>query len=94
MFLEEDGLAMESPMSSIPPEFYIQYLEHICIVFILNKYKILGYFKCVDNILVIYSDETTDINDMLLEFNTVSPKLKFMLELEKNYKIIFLNVTI
>jgi len=31
---------------------------------------------------------------MLLEFNTVSPKLMFMLELEKNYKIMFLDITI
>jgi hypothetical protein len=28
----------------------------------------LGYFIYVDNILVIYNDETTDISDMLLEF--------------------------
>jgi len=81
-------------MSSIPTKFYIQYLEHFCITTILNKYKILDYFSFADNILVIYNDETTNISDMLLEFNTVSPKLKFLLELEKNDKIIFLIITI
>lgn len=54
--------------SSTPSKYYIQYLEHICITTVLNKYKMLGYFIYVDNILVIYNDETTDISDMLLEF--------------------------
>ena len=43
---------MEAPTSPIPSEFYIQYLEHICIVFIINKYKILGYFSCVDSTVI------------------------------------------
>ena len=37
---------------------------------------------------------TSVINDMLQEFNTVAPKLKFTLELEENNKTNFLDINI
>jgi len=37
---------------------------------------------------------TIVINDMLQEFNTVAPKLKFTFELEENDKTNFLDITI
>lgn len=85
---------MGAPASSILFEFYIQYLEHIFITLILDKYKILGYFRYVDDIIVIYNEESTNISDMLSELNTMSPKRKFTSKLEENGNISFLDITI
>jgi DNA mismatch repair ATPase MutL len=48
----------------------------------------------VDDILIIYSTQYTNIDDTLQEFNTVHPELKFMLEKETQNKINYLNLTI
>jgi len=61
---------------------------------ILGKHKVVGYFRYVDDILIIYNEKSTNINNMLFEFNTVSPKPKFTLELDINGRINFLDITI
>jgi hypothetical protein len=58
-----------------------------------TRIQILGYFRYLDDILVIYIEKSADIEDMLSEFNS-SPKLKFTSELEENGKINFLDITI
>jgi len=54
-FLQTDGLAMGAPTSSVLPELYIQYLENTTILDILCKFKILGHFRYVDDILIVYN---------------------------------------
>jgi hypothetical protein len=61
-----------------------------------NKYLAQNtrYFRFVDDILFIYKEEFTNINDMLSEFNTWLPKQKLTSELEENGKINLLDFTI
>jgi hypothetical protein len=67
----------------------------LCVFFIpiLQEYRILGYYRYLDDILVIYNEKSADIKDMLSEFS-LSPKLKFTSEVEENGKINFLDITI
>jgi len=58
-----------------------------------NPRRILGYFRYLDDILVIYNEKSAVIKDMLSEFS-LSPKLKFSSEVEENGKISFLDITI
>jgi hypothetical protein len=46
------GLAMGAPSSAILSEIYLQHLEHTKIIDILTQH-IMGYFRYVDDILVI-----------------------------------------
>jgi hypothetical protein len=38
----------------------------------LVKYNIIGYFRYVDDILIVYNNNQTDIHDMLNAFNNLS----------------------
>ena len=60
----------------------------------LEKQNIKGYFRYVDDILLVYIDNTTNIHKVLDEFNNLTPKLKFTLEEEQNNQINFLDITI
>ena len=60
---------------------------HTCMQ--LTEHRILGYFRYVDDIQIIWNEKSTDINGMLSEFSTTSPKLEFTSEQEENGKINF-----
>ena len=52
-YKQTDGLAMGAPTSAILAEVYIQHMEHTQIYDILNKQNIIGYFRYVDDILIV-----------------------------------------
>jgi hypothetical protein len=85
---------MGAPSSAILAEIYLQYIESINIYDINQKHNVIVYFRYVDNILLVYNEETTNINLTLQEFNNVHPKLIFTIEKEENSKINFLDITI
>jgi len=93
-YMQIEGLAMGAPTSSIMSEVYLQFLENNGIYKILTKHSIKVYFRYVDDILIIYDIHQTNIEDVLLEFNKLVPKLKFTIEKEENQKINFLDLTI
>jgi hypothetical protein len=82
VYIQSEGLAMGAPTSSIFSELYLQYLENSTIYNLLIKYSIIGYFRYVDDILIVYNESTTNIDDLLDQFNNVSPKLDFTIERE------------
>jgi len=61
---------------------------------LLKKHRIEGYFRYVDDILVVYNDDNTNIYNVLEDFNNLAPKLKFTLDEEQNNQISFLDITI
>jgi hypothetical protein len=56
-YVQHDGLTMGAPTSSILSEFYLQHLEHSKIYDILLNFNIVGYFRCVDDLLIIYNEK-------------------------------------
>lgn len=60
----------------------------------LTEHWIIGHFRYVDDIRIIFNEKSTNINGMLSEFSTKSSKLKFTSELEENGKLIFLDIII
>ena len=53
-----------------------------------------GYFRYVDDILVVYKDNLTNIKDILNLFNNVTPGRVFTLEQEQNGRLNFLYLPI
>jgi hypothetical protein len=86
IFRQNKGLAMGAPSSSILSEVYLQCVEYTVIYDILLRNQILGYFCYVDDILIVYDADLTNINKV---FNT----MQFTVEEEKNNQINFLDVT-
>jgi hypothetical protein len=93
IYQQNEGMVMGSPASSILSEVYTQHMEGTTIPMILSKHNIKGYYRYVDDVLIVYTDNTTNTHTVLDEYNSISPKLDFTLE-EQNDKINFLEFTI
>ena len=93
-YIQTEGLAMGTPTSAILSEIYLQFLENNVIYNILKTHKITGYFRYVDDILIIYNNMESNIYEVLNDFNQIAPKLKFTIEEETERKLNFLDITI
>ena len=93
-YLQKKGLAMGAPTYSILSEIYLQHLENTEIFNILTNSGIEGYFRYVDDILLIYNKNHTDIGEIVVSFNVLTPSLNFTLEQEVDNKLNFLDITI
>jgi hypothetical protein len=85
---------MGAPTSAPLAEIFIQHLEHTIIYKILKKHQIIDYSRYVDDILIIYNEHHTNIDNTLDEFNRIHPKIKFTIEKETQNKINYLDLTI
>ena len=83
-----------APTSSIFSEIYMQYLEHTKVFDILVKHKLVGLFRYVDDILILYKETTTNIHEILDMFNNISPTLTFTMDTQNDNMINFLYITI
>jgi GTPase SAR1 family protein len=61
---------------------------------ILVQNRIIGYFRYVDDILIVYNDSITNIHDVFNSFNNLTRNIKFTMEKETDNSINFLDVTI
>jgi hypothetical protein len=64
---------MGAPLSSMFSEIFLQHIEITKIIHILLQYHIVGYFLYVDNILIAYRQNLTNIHDVLACFNKLTP---------------------
>jgi hypothetical protein len=85
---------MGAPTSSVLPEIYLQFMEHTELYTILMQNNILGYFRYVDDISIIYNETTTNIDELLDSFNNAFPTMTFTIEKEVDNSINFLDITI
>jgi hypothetical protein len=58
------------------------------------KTKIIGYFRYVDDILMIYNETKTNIDETIVEFNEKDTTIRFSMEKEQHNSINFLDLTI
>ena len=93
MILKE-GLAMGAPTSGLRAEFFLQNLENIHLAHLTEKHKIAGYFRYIDDILLIHDPDHTSIQDITNDFKSLYPNLKFTTELQTNNKLNHLDITI
>jgi hypothetical protein len=93
-FQQLEGLPLGAPTSSILSEIYLQHLEHNNIINILSKFHIINYNRYVDDIFILYDKNTTNIQDVINEFNKLHKNLQFTIEKENNKKLNFLDISI
>ena len=96
LYIQEEGLAMDAPNSSIFSEIYLQHIENTKIIGILLEHHTLVCFRYVDDILVVYKNDTTYKHDVLRVdiFNSIIPIMEFAMGDEKENKINFIAITI
>jgi len=56
---------MVAPTPLITSEVYLQYLEYTYIIDIFKKYGIIGYFRNVNDIIIVYSFIHTRAEEIL-----------------------------
>jgi hypothetical protein len=66
---------MGAPTSAILGEAYTQYTEHKNLHPMLKKHQIIGYFRYIDDILIIYNQNKTSTEET--EFNKQTTSIKF-----------------
>jgi hypothetical protein len=54
----------------------------------------MGYFRYVDDILVVYDKTVTNIDEVLDSFNRITPTINFTIEKERENTINFLDIAI
>ena len=94
IYVQNEGLMIGAPAFSIFSEIYLQNLENTKITKLLLKHEVEGYFIYINDILILYKEDQTNIHNVLDYFNSVTPNMKFTLEKEENNKINFLDITI
>ena len=85
---------MGAPSLAVLSEVYLQHLEHTEIIKIITQHNILGYFRHVDDILMVYDENSTDIHEVHTAFNKLAPTIKFTIETETDNNINFLDIAI
>ena len=84
---------MESPLAPALAEVFLTKLENECIINSSNPFRILLYYRFVDDIFVILP-ENVDENELLKYLIVFINNLRFTLEHEQNNKLNFLDVLI
>jgi hypothetical protein len=77
---QRDGLAMGAPSSGLIAEFFLQHLEHKHLKWLTEKHKLINYHRYVDDILLIFDGEHTNIQLIVEDFNSLHPNMQFTAE--------------
>jgi hypothetical protein len=85
---------MGAPSSSLIAEMFLQHTEHQHMAQISAKHKIINFFCYVDDILIIFDLNHSNIQAILADFNILHPKLQFTTEAEKDNAINYLDINI
>jgi hypothetical protein len=70
-------------MGAPTSEIYLQYIENTKIFDILLKHHITEYFLYVDDILIVYKKDKTNVYDDRNTFNDIMLSMVFNMEEEK-----------
>ena len=84
---------MDITTSRIFPEIYLQYLDNTVSLSILVQHRIIGYFQCLNDILIVYLQITTNIRDYIIIFNNFTPTIHFTIKEDSENTINFLDIT-
>jgi hypothetical protein len=81
---QTDGLAIGAPSSSIISEIFLQYIENTHLPHLTQKHRLVNYVRYIDDILLIYDSQHTDLHSILHDFNSLHQNLHFIGEIEQN----------
>jgi len=85
---------MNAPSSGLIAEFFLQHTENTHLARLAHKHRIIDYFRYVDDILLIFDPNHSDIQSILTDFNELHPNLHFTAETERDNTINYLDFSI
>jgi hypothetical protein len=84
---------MGAPTSAILAEVFMQHYEHNYIINILQKHNVTDYYQYIDDILIIYNEDNTNIDNTLTEFNTIHPNIQYTIEKQNDNTLNYLDIS-
>jgi hypothetical protein len=94
IIIQNDGLAMGAPSSSIIAEIFLQHAENLHLASLAQKLIVINYFLYVDYILLIFAPNHSNVQAILTDFNVLNPRLHFTEETEVNNSLNYLDISI
>jgi len=94
IIIQQDGLAMGAPSSGLIAKMFLQHLEHLHLTHLVHKHHLINYCRYVGDIFLIFDSKNTSIQNILKDFNTLHPKLKFTAEMEESHALNYPDITI
>jgi hypothetical protein len=85
---------MVAPSSRLIAEIFLQNMEHTHLVHLTQKHNIINYCRYVDDILIIFDPNHTTLEMILIDFNSLHPKLQFTAETENDHILNYLDISI
>ena len=85
---------MGAPSPGLIAEMFLQHIEHLHMAHLTHRHRIINYCGYVDDILLIFNSNHTNIQVILDDFNTLNPKLHFTVEAERDHTINYLDISI
>ena len=73
---------MGAPFSGLISGIFLQQFEHSHITDLTQNHGIINYCRYVDDILILYDPNQSDIHKILNDFNSLHPKFLFTAEPE------------
>jgi hypothetical protein len=93
-YIQKSGLPMGSPLSPLFSDIFMSTIEDKIMNSKFAKLNINFWFRYVDDILAGFIGTERQLNSFLEYINSLHEKIKFTLEIEKENKINFLDLTI
>lgn len=95
-YIQKEGLAMGSPLSSILAEIFLNHIENKHLFTEANRYreKMVFYYRYVDDTIVLFNGNSRQLTLLNTYLCSMHKKIKFTLEEEKNNSLNFLDLTI
>jgi hypothetical protein len=91
---QHDGLAMGAPSSGLIAELFLQHTGNAHLARLSQKHRIIDYFRYVDDILLIFDPNHSDIQSVLTDFNALHPNLYLTAEIERDNTINYPDISI
>ena len=93
-YKQNTGIPMGNPLSGIISEIFLQNLENKNLQKIIDKHKIQFMARYVDDIIIIYDEQLSNIDTIFEEMNKIDNNIEYTIEKEHNNKINYLDLTI
>jgi hypothetical protein len=87
-----DSIAMGSPLTPVIANYYMEHFKQLAIIMVSRKPT--HWYRYMDNTFVVWCHREEDLHDFLSHLNNIHPNIKFMMDVEQNQSLPFLNVLV
>ena len=95
-FIQEEGLAMGSPLSGLLSDIYLNHYENTYLLSDVNKLhtQIIFYARYVDDTFIVFNGTLRQIDNLRQYLNNINKHIQFTGETENNSRLNFLDLTV